>query len=79
MNRQFSVEWKARNYKDKHAWILDNKTKMEAPLCDPTRQISYINPYLREGFLGGKPCKKCLLKIAAFKEKFPLIKVEFAP
>jgi hypothetical protein len=79
-SNQFLLEWKTRNQIDKHVWIVDTKVNMEAPLCEPTRQLRYLNPLIDPKYTSGKKCKSCLRKLVSFKNQFPTIKeVEYKP
>lgn len=72
---KFTVEWKTKDLKIKHAWVIDAKAKSEFPLCEPARRLPYINMLNREEYSGGKVCKSCLKKIANFRSKFPEIRI----
>jgi hypothetical protein len=75
MKSQFSIEWKARDFKKSHAWIHDSIAGDESPLCEPTRLMPYINPARFVGI--GTKCANCLSRIGKIKEKFPKIQVMY--
>ena len=75
MKNQFTIEWKARDFKNSHAWISDKVSSEEAPACDPTRMLPYINPARFVNI--GKKCKKCLKAIESIKTQFPKIQIMY--
>lgn len=71
----FKIEWKARDFKNNHAWIADIVESNETPLCSPERLLPYIKPARFANI--GKKCRNCLATIEAFRKKHPSIPVYF--
>ena len=75
------IEWKARDLKLKHAWIVDRHGNTEAPCCDPERSSGYIDPkrVSYRSLINGVECKKCLkifpLLAAKFGDKLEVVRI----
>lgn len=72
---KLKVEWKTKDLKTKHAWVVDVKARAEFPLCEPDRQVPYVNMLHKEEYRTGKTCSSCARKITAFKQTFPEIQI----
>ena len=66
---KLEIQCKAKDFKKSHAWICDIKNAVEIPMCEPLRETPYLMPARFAGI--GKPCKKCLAKLAEFRIDYP--------
>ncbi len=72
--KRILIEWKARDLKHRHAWIVDRKGDKESKICDPEDVTGYIDPK-RVGYrplVKGEDCKKCLMLWPKIIEQFGL-------